>query len=121
MEVVHEQSRQDNFPMKLRSEFESVPSNLMNMIHLPPWMFFLGNYSIKSTILSYKMLKRKKTMSQLNLFTKVKERKGIWLELNAIVSRNIVIFVEIVLRSFVIIVNKDTLIKYVPHALKTIG
>lgn len=88
---------------------------------LPLWMFDLENYFVKSNVLLHKMLSRRKMTSLLHLLLKVKERAGIWVELNATVANNMGILLAIVARIFVIIIkNKDTLSKSVPRALKII-
>ena len=122
IQAVHEQSKRDQFLMKLRSDFESVRANLMNLDPSPSLDVCLENYFVKSSVLSHKMLSRKKMMSLLHLLLKVKERVGIWLELNATVARNMVILLAIVARSSVIIINiKDIFSKKVPRALKIVG
>jgi hypothetical protein len=49
VQQVHEQSKRDQFLMKLRYEFEITRSNLINEL-FPPWMFVLGNYCSKSSV-----------------------------------------------------------------------
>ena len=68
------------------------------------------------------MLLIKEMLSLMHLQLKGTKRPWIWLELNAIVARNMVILLAIMARSFVIIVNnKDTLSKSVLQVLKIVG
>ena len=77
IQVINEQSKRDQFLMKLCSDFESVRSNLMNRDPSPSLDVWFMELLVKSDVLSNKMLSRRKMTSLLHLLLKVKERAGI--------------------------------------------
>uniref|UniRef100_M1B9Y0 Retrotransposon gag domain-containing protein n=1 Tax=Solanum tuberosum TaxID=4113 RepID=M1B9Y0_SOLTU len=119
---VHEQSKRDQFLMKLRSDFENVRSNLMNRDPSPSLDVCFRELFREEQCLFTQMLFIKEMLSLSLLQLKVKERAWIWLDFNDTVAKNMIILLAIVAKSSVIIVNnKDTLSKSVPHVLKIVG
>ena len=67
------------------------------------------------------MLFIKEMLSLLHIQLKGMERARIWLELNAIVAREMVILLAIGKKLLFIVRNQDTLSKNVPDVLKIVG
>ncbi|XP_049392645.1 uncharacterized protein LOC125857016 [Solanum stenotomum] len=77
IQEVHEQSKRDQFLMKLRSDFESVCFNLMNRGPSPSLDVCFRELLHEEQCLVTQILSRKKMMSLLHLLLKVKERARI--------------------------------------------